>query len=112
MSIADELAKLDALRQSGVLTQEEFDAEKAKLLAGILPLAQSSSPQPGGAEAPQGEGWQQTAASTAIVGGAIPPTEPTATASPSVEGVPDLFPLLSPAFPVFADDGKLQFGWS
>jgi len=32
MSTADELAKLDALRQSGVLTQEEFDAEKAELL--------------------------------------------------------------------------------
>jgi hypothetical protein len=29
MSKADELAKLDALRKSGVLTQEEFDAEKA-----------------------------------------------------------------------------------
>jgi hypothetical protein len=27
---ADELFKLDALRKSGVLTQEEFDAEKAK----------------------------------------------------------------------------------
>jgi hypothetical protein len=32
-SKADELTKLDALRQSGVLSQEEFDAEKAKLLA-------------------------------------------------------------------------------
>jgi len=31
-SKADELAKLDALRQSGVLSQAEFDAEKAKLL--------------------------------------------------------------------------------
>jgi hypothetical protein len=31
-SKADELTKLDALRQSGVLSQEEFDAEKAKLL--------------------------------------------------------------------------------
>jgi hypothetical protein len=32
-SKADELAKLAALRGSGVLTQEEFDVEKAKLLA-------------------------------------------------------------------------------
>jgi hypothetical protein len=29
----DDLLKLDALRQSGALTQEEFDAEKAKLLS-------------------------------------------------------------------------------
>jgi hypothetical protein len=33
MSTADELVKLDALRKSDVLTQEEFDAEKGKLLA-------------------------------------------------------------------------------
>jgi hypothetical protein len=32
-SKADELTKLDALRQSGALTQEEFDAEKVKLLS-------------------------------------------------------------------------------
>jgi hypothetical protein len=31
--IADELEKLDALRARGVLTQEEFDKQKAKLLA-------------------------------------------------------------------------------
>jgi len=37
MSTADELAKLDALRKSGVLTPEEFDAEKARLLATPLP---------------------------------------------------------------------------
>jgi hypothetical protein len=36
MNTADELAKLDALRKSGVLTQEEFDAEKSKLLAAPL----------------------------------------------------------------------------
>ena len=59
MRIADELAKLDALRQSGVLTQEEFNAEKAKLLAGKAPSTESSSPQLTGAEAPQREGsWQ------------------------------------------------------
>ena len=33
MSRADELVKLDALRQSGALTQEEFEREKARLLA-------------------------------------------------------------------------------
>jgi hypothetical protein len=32
-SRADELTKLDALRQSGALSQEEFDAEKVKLLS-------------------------------------------------------------------------------
>lgn len=32
MSVADELAKLAALRDSGVLTQEEFDQQKAALL--------------------------------------------------------------------------------
>jgi hypothetical protein len=32
LQIADELRKLEALRQQSVLTQEEFDAQKAKLL--------------------------------------------------------------------------------
>jgi hypothetical protein len=32
----DDLVKLDALRQSGALTQEEFNAEKAKLLGAPL----------------------------------------------------------------------------
>ncbi|XVV17108.1 SHOCT domain-containing protein [Actinoplanes sp. CA-131856] len=32
MSIADELTKLAQLRDAGVLSQEEFDAQKAKLL--------------------------------------------------------------------------------
>lgn len=36
-SKADELVKLDSLRQSGVLSQGEFDAEKAKLLGAPLP---------------------------------------------------------------------------
>ena len=31
--IAEELENLDALRERGVLTQEEFDQQKAKLLA-------------------------------------------------------------------------------
>ncbi|MFZ2056729.1 MAG: SHOCT domain-containing protein [Acidimicrobiales bacterium] len=34
MSKADELAKFEALRKEGVLSQEEFDAEEAKLLGG------------------------------------------------------------------------------
>ena len=33
--IADELEKLDALRQKGILTHEEFDREKAKLFVRI-----------------------------------------------------------------------------
>jgi len=33
VSVADELAKLAQLRDSGVLTEEEFTAQKAKLLA-------------------------------------------------------------------------------
>lgn len=33
ISVADELEKLDALRERGVLSQEEFDEQKAKLLA-------------------------------------------------------------------------------
>jgi hypothetical protein len=59
MSTADESAKPDALRQSGVLTQAEFDAEKAKLIRGIVVPPVSHMPQPNGDEAPQGEGWWQ-----------------------------------------------------
>ncbi len=33
-SAADEITKLDQLRSSGAITQEEFDAAKAKALAG------------------------------------------------------------------------------
>jgi hypothetical protein len=33
LPIADELDKLDKLRRRGVLTQEEFDQQKTKLLA-------------------------------------------------------------------------------
>jgi hypothetical protein len=56
---ADELVKLDALRKSGVLTQEEFDAEKANLLAGSIPSSTSRSPQPSSAEASASEGSRQ-----------------------------------------------------
>ena len=34
MSIADEIAKLDHLRKSGALTEEEFKKEKARVLQG------------------------------------------------------------------------------
>lgn len=57
MSIADELGKLDALRKSGVLTEEEFEREKANLLGGVPPLAESGSPS--GMASPQGRGWWQ-----------------------------------------------------
>ena len=64
MSTADEMIKLAALRQSGVLTEGEFDAEKAKLLAGIAPSAASNPSQPSGADSPQGEGWWQASNGT------------------------------------------------
>ena len=32
MSVADEIAKLDALRQSGAITEEEYQKAKASLL--------------------------------------------------------------------------------
>ena len=34
MAIADEIAKLDLLRKSGALTEEEFAAQKARVLKG------------------------------------------------------------------------------
>jgi hypothetical protein len=94
MSIADELAKLDALRKSGVLTQEEFDAEKAKLLGGVLPSTESISSQPGRAESPQGAGWRQASDGKWYapelhpyykqVSATIPPGGPPASAIPPV----------------------------
>lgn len=38
MSTADEIAQLDQLRRSGVLSEAEFEAQKAKVLSGGLPL--------------------------------------------------------------------------
>jgi hypothetical protein len=46
MTRADELAKLDALRQSGALTQAEFQAEKARLLAADEATQPSAGPVP------------------------------------------------------------------
>ena len=72
MSTADELVKLDALRKSGVLTQEEFETEKAKLLGGASPLAESGSSS--GAESSQGAVWWR-----ASDGKWYPPPAPTST---------------------------------
>ena len=60
MSDAEELAKLDALRQSEVLSQEEFDAERAMLPGAVPPSAGSGSTQSNGAEAALDEGSLQT----------------------------------------------------
>jgi len=39
MSLSEELGRLDALRQSGALNQQEFDAAKARVLASEHPCA-------------------------------------------------------------------------
>jgi len=57
MSKFDELAKFDALRKSGALTEQEFEAEKAKLLAGIPTSSASGWPQTSEADTPQGDRW-------------------------------------------------------
>jgi hypothetical protein len=49
---ADELVKLDALRKSGVLTQEEFEAEKAELLVGGHVANVADAVQPAGVSTP------------------------------------------------------------
>ena len=43
MSVADDLSKLAELRDKGVLSQEEFDTQKAKLLA-VAPAAEPPLP--------------------------------------------------------------------
>jgi hypothetical protein len=53
MSLVDELTNLDVKRKSGILSQEECDAEKAKLLAGVFPPANGDGE-------PRGEGSFQT----------------------------------------------------
>ena len=52
MSTADELIKLDALRQSGALSQEEFDAAKAKLLSTPTPSTLPVPPSVPNVQAP------------------------------------------------------------
>ncbi|MGD0945066.1 MAG: SHOCT domain-containing protein [Acidimicrobiales bacterium] len=60
MRLVDELAKLDTLRESGVLSQEEFDTEEANLLLGSLIgsllSGKSRSVPTGWVEEPKGEG--------------------------------------------------------
>lgn len=101
ISDADELGKLDALRRAGVSSQEGFDAEKAKLLAGILPSAAASLPQAGGTVAPQGEGWWQASdgrwyspePSSSIAGsppGLTGPGRQTSGNAPSAQGTDEL----------------------
>jgi hypothetical protein len=48
MSTADEIAKLDALRRSGALTDAEFEAQKARLLAGTYDREPPGESAPGG----------------------------------------------------------------
>jgi hypothetical protein len=43
-SIPDQIARLDQLRQQGVLTQAEFDAKKQQLLDRMLPSSIGCSP--------------------------------------------------------------------
>ena len=44
MSLADELKKLAELKDAGVLTQDEFDSQKQKLLADRESTAQTPTP--------------------------------------------------------------------
>ena len=95
MSKADELVKLDSLRTSGALTQKEFDAEKAKLFAGILPALASNESRPSGANASESEG-QLPDGNSPGSGKSSTGTNPSI-ASPSpladpLVSVPDLFP--------------------
>lgn len=46
MSVADEIRKLSELRDSGALTQEEFDRAKARLLGSVASDAGTSSAPP------------------------------------------------------------------
>jgi hypothetical protein len=62
MSNADELAKLDALRRSGALFQEEFELEKGKLLGTPLPSVSAPLvvPPPRATQAAQAEAEANT----------------------------------------------------
>src|ERR1700678_4484132 len=62
MTTADEIAKLAALRDSGDLTPEQFETEKAKLLAAPrpfsppVPTTATAAPMPGKKNASQKRG--------------------------------------------------------
>jgi hypothetical protein len=47
MSLADELTKLSQLREQGVLTDEEFNTQKAKLLADSADAKPAPAPAAG-----------------------------------------------------------------
>lgn len=53
MSIADELEKLDQLRARGVISNEEFEREKAKVLGSTTTQASASGPPNEGSEPPR-----------------------------------------------------------
>jgi hypothetical protein len=91
MSTADELAKLDALRQSGVLTQEEFDAEKAELLVASHVANVTNVVQPGEVSTPSEDSRPhmhsgESSSSTRQVEPALP--LPPADQTPRPEGSP------------------------
>jgi hypothetical protein len=68
MSLADELTKLSQLREQGVLTDEEFNTQKAKLLADSADA--KPAPAPAAGQRASGGGLSG-AAIAGIVGGAL-----------------------------------------
>ena len=97
MSKADELVKLDALRKSGVLTQEEFDAEKAELLVGGNVANVADAAQPFGASTPSEDsrpyvhsGESSSSPTQVETGPPLPPADqvPPPEGSPSDEAKP------------------------
>jgi uncharacterized protein len=60
MSMADEIQKLEELRKSGALTDEEFNKAKAALLAGGGAPPPSSPPPPAGTPLPAKSPEEQT----------------------------------------------------
>jgi hypothetical protein len=129
MSIADELIKLEALRQSGVLTQEEFDTVKARLIGGRGPSAEDEKGEAEEEDFETEEESEDEIVAPTGFGGALrawwdgeelwnkaasePASGPPASGPPAgpLVNIPDLFPLPSPHFLVFARDGRMDFGW-
>ncbi len=75
MSMADEIEKLNQLRQQGILTEEEFTDQKRKLLSGTAPggpIGAGSQSSPRGAyDAP---GTASNSRFSASAPGPMPPT--------------------------------------
>jgi hypothetical protein len=70
MSKADELAKLDALRQSGVLTQAEFEREKARVLGAASSTTRPAAVTVGnqsGEASEKGASWVVIAAGSLLI---------------------------------------------